>query len=105
MSASPSKGGGHLPESPINTRFHALLVNWRPSFVLHWSIICVIPHKLGEVDMTPYSFDDALSEAEDFIAFARQYQADGEVDEAEVSVTAAVSTLEQLLPPMETEAP
>ena len=49
-------------------------------------------------------YDDALSEAEDFITVARQHQTDGDAEEAEVNVAAAVSALERLLRPVETEA-
>jgi hypothetical protein len=49
-------------------------------------------------------FQDALSEAQEFIALAGQHQTDGEPQEAEVNVAAAVSALEQLLPPVEPEA-
>jgi hypothetical protein len=53
--------------------------------------------------MTLYDFHDAVSEAEDFIALARQHQTDGDTQEAEAKVAAAVYTLEQLLPPPEPE--
>jgi hypothetical protein len=49
-------------------------------------------------------FQDAVSEAQDFIAVAGQYQTDGDKQEAEANIAAAVSVLEQLLPPVETEA-
>lgn len=48
--------------------------------------------------------NDVLSEAEDFITLARQHQTDGDAEEAEVNVAAAVSALERLLRPVETEA-
>jgi hypothetical protein len=48
-------------------------------------------------------YNDALSEAEDFITLARQHQTDGDAEEAEVNVAAAVSALEQLLRPVEPE--
>jgi hypothetical protein len=42
--------------------------------------------------------DDALAEAEDFVALARQHHLDGDTQAAEASVLAAVVTLEQMLP-------
>lgn len=54
--------------------------------------------------MHSYNAQAALSEAEDFITVARQHQMDGDREEAEVNIAAAVSTLEQLLRPVETEA-
>lgn len=53
--------------------------------------------------MPSSNFHEALSEAEDFITLARQHQIDGEAEEAEVNVAAAVSTLEPLLRPVEPE--
>jgi len=54
--------------------------------------------------MLSYNVHDALSEAEDFITVARQHQTDGDREEAEVNIAAAVSALEQLLRPAKTEA-
>ncbi len=54
--------------------------------------------------MPNYNVHDALSEAEDFITVARLHQTDGDGEEAEVNIAAAVSALEQLLRPVETEA-
>ncbi len=48
-------------------------------------------------------YNDALSEVEDSITLARQHQTDGDAEEAEVNIAAAVSALEQLLRPVETE--
>jgi len=48
-------------------------------------------------------FDNAVAEAEDFLSEARQQKTDGDPDEAEVSVLAAVMTLERLLSPPEGE--
>ncbi len=48
-------------------------------------------------------YDDVLSDAEDFIALARQHQTDGDAEEAEVNIAAAVSALERLLCPVEAE--
>jgi hypothetical protein len=50
-----------------------------------------------------HRYNDALSEAEDFITFARQHQTDGDAEEAEINVAAAVSALERLLRPVEPE--
>ena len=86
---------------PMNTEVHTLSVNPRPPYVLQWSILCAIPHKARKV--TIHSYKDALSEAEDFIALARQHEADGEAEEAEVNIAAAVSALERLLRPVEPE--
>ena len=87
---------------PMNTGFHTLSVSPRPPYVLHWRILCAIPHKARKVTMLNHN--DVLSEAEDFITLARQHQTDGDSEEAEVNVAAAVSALERLLRPVETEA-
>jgi hypothetical protein len=53
--------------------------------------------------MPRHDFHDALSEAQEFIALARQYREDGDDQEAEANVVAAVATLERLLPDPERE--
>jgi hypothetical protein len=86
----------------MNTALSHIDSGSRPPGVLQWSILCAIPHKTRKVTMLRY--DDVLSDAEDFIALARQHQTDGDAEEAEVNVAAAVSTLEWLLRPVESEA-
>jgi hypothetical protein len=89
-------------EPSMNTAFSHIGSDSRPPDVLQWSILCTVPHKARKVTMPHY--DEVLSDAEDFIALARQHQTDGDAEEAEVNVAAAVSTLEQLLRPVESDA-
>jgi hypothetical protein len=91
-----------LLKPPMKTTLSHIDSVSRPPYVLQWSILCAIPHKARKVTMLRY--DDVLSDAEDFIALARQYQTDGDAEEAEVNVAAAVSTLEWLLRPVESDA-
>jgi hypothetical protein len=100
---SPYEGGGHLRKPPINAGVETLRAPARPPYVLHWSILSAIPHKLIGGEMASHRFEEALSEAQELIHLARQRQADGEAQEAQASVVAALSALEHLLPPPEAE--
>lgn len=108
LPVSPYEGGGHLLKPPMNTGIHTPSSASGPRDVLHWSIVWMVgrTRNVGpkEKQMPRYNFHEALSEAEDFLSLARQHEADGEAEEAEVNVAAAVSALEQLLRPVEPEA-